>query len=126
MAVKASIILVLLEEKVAPGTVIPKPQAHADFVVKGWGKRRGERALIFSIPNHSKPSTPHEIGVTSSEWEKAFEYLMSSGEFSRKWFDRYLTACAKEGSCNFTTIGGIFELLGHAKYYDRGVYRLIS
>jgi hypothetical protein len=95
MAVKASNILVLWEEKVAPGTVIQKPQAHADFVVKGWGKRRGERALIYSIPNHSKPSTPHEKGVTSSEWEKAFEYLMSSREFSRKWFDRYMTACAK-------------------------------
>ena len=82
MAEKATKILALLEEMVSPGAVIPKPQAHADFIVKGWGKRRGERALVYSIPNHSNPSRPHETGVTSSEWEQAFERVTSSGEFS--------------------------------------------
>jgi hypothetical protein len=32
-----------------------------------------------------------------------------------------MTACAKEGGCNFTTIGGVFEVLGYAKY-ERGMY----
>jgi hypothetical protein len=67
VAEKATKILALLEEMVSPGAVIPKPQAHADFIVKGWGKRRGERALVYSIPNQSNPSRPHETRVTSSE-----------------------------------------------------------
>ena len=33
-----------------------------------------------------------------------------------------MTPCAKEGYCNFTTIGGLFELLGHATY-EQGRYR---
>jgi hypothetical protein len=41
------------------------------------------------------------------------------------WFDHSMTVCAKEGGCNFTTMGGIFVLLGYAKYSDRGVYRPI-
>lgn len=32
-------------------------------------------------------------------------------------------ACAKEGACNFTTIGGLLELLGQAERGERGVYR---
>lgn len=114
-------ILALLQEKAPPGTVIPKPQARADFIVKGWGKRRGEDALIYTIPNHSNPRAPHEKGVTSSEWKQAFGQLIASGDFSHQWFNECMRACAKEGSCNFTTIGGIFELLGYAKY-DRGSY----
>jgi len=121
MSGNATRILALLNEKIAPGTVIPKPQARADFIVKGWGKRRGERALIYSIPNHSNPGYPHEKGITSSEWEQAFDHLMASGDFSHRWFKESMNACFKEGSCNFTTIGGIFELLGYAQY-DQGTY----
>jgi hypothetical protein len=42
----------------APGTVIPKPEAKDDFTLKGWGKRNGESALIYLIPNHSDPQRP--------------------------------------------------------------------
>ena len=31
-------ILDRIEEKATPGTVIPKPEARGDFVVKGWGE----------------------------------------------------------------------------------------
>jgi len=36
------------------------------------------------------------------------------------WFDQYLSKCAAEGGCNFTTIGGIFILLGEAYYAGPG------
>ena len=104
------------------GTVIPKPEAKADFVVKGWGKRRGESALIYFIPNHRDSNKPHQKGITESEFEKAFSELLSSGAFTRHWFNQFLSNCAKEGACNFTTIGGIFGLLGEAAYSGRGVY----
>ena len=110
-------------ERIIPGTVIPKPQARGDFIVKGWKRRRGERALIYTIPNHNTPTKPYSKGVTVSEWVQAFEHLIDAGDFSRSWFERSMSPCAKDGGCNFTTIGGIFELLGYATY-DRGAYRI--
>ena len=117
-------ILVEIEREIVPGTIILKPQARADFIVKGWGVRRAERALIYTIPNHKTPIRPYQKGVTVSEWVQAFEHLINAGDFSRSWFERSMPACAKEGGCNFTTIGGIFSILGHASY-DRGTYRSI-
>ena len=115
-------ILAEIQSKIIPGTVIPKPQARADFIVKGWGLRRGERALIYTIPNHKTPTKPHEKGITVSEWIKAFKHLTDTGDLSRLWFDKSMRECAKEGSCNFTTIGGVLELLGYAAPNDRGKY----
>ncbi len=48
-----------LQEKFAAGTVIPTPDAKADFVAKGWGARRRQEALVYNIPNHDITSTPH-------------------------------------------------------------------
>jgi hypothetical protein len=115
-------ILAEIERKITPGTIIPKPQARADFIVKGWGVRRRERALIYTIPNHKTPAKPYQKGITLSEWVQAFEHLTDVGHFSRAWFERSMPACAKEGGCNFTTIGGVFELLGYSPY-DHGTYR---
>ncbi len=108
---------------VSAGMLIPKPAASGPFTVKGWGKRRGEEALIYLIPNHRNPQKPHEKGVTISEFRRAHSQLLVAGEFTRTWFIANLAECANEGSCNFTTIGGIFELLGLAQYVDRGAYR---
>jgi hypothetical protein len=103
-------------KRLVPGTVIPKPEG-GDFRIKRWGgKRRGELALIYTIPNKNTPTKPFEKGVTSKEWTQAFDRLMKEGEFSRGWFNMYMTACAKEGGCNFTSIGGVFEFLGYAAY----------
>ena len=113
-----------IREKVRSGMIIPKPEAKADFVVKGWGRRRGEKALIYTIPNHNNPEKPYEKGITDSEFELAYQQLQRSGELTRAWFDEKLPACNKEGSCNFTSVGGIFELLGEATYSGRGAYQL--
>ena len=87
---------------IKPDTVIPKPKATADFKVKGWGKRRGQEALIYFIPNHLEPGRPHQKGITADEFTAAYNELMGSG--------------------NFTTIGGVFQLLGIAIYADKGTY----
>ncbi len=116
-------ILALIEQNVVPGTVIPKPEANKAFFVKGWGCRRGERALIYTIPNHRNPSQPYQKGITESEWVEAFNQLTKTGEFTREWFCKTMVQCHSEGSCNFTTIGGIFELLAVARYTSRGLYR---
>lgn len=118
-------ILDRITKEAIPGTVIPKPEARSDYIVKGWGKRRGESALIYKIPNHKAPMQPYEKGITESEWKKAFCQLMTTGNFSHAWFKSAMPACAKEGPCNFTTIGGIFGLLSLAKYHKRGEYRKV-
>lgn len=107
-----------------PGTVIPKPKATADFRIKGWGKRRGEAALTYWVPNHKTPSKPLVKGITVLEFSRSYEQLLKGAQFTRRWFNANLEACAKEGSCNFTTIGGIFELLGVAHYDRPGTYVL--
>jgi hypothetical protein len=116
-------ILADVERLVRPGMVIPKPEAKADFIIKGWGQRRGERALIYTIPNRSTPQNPYEKGITMSEWVHAARQLTSAGEFTHSWFKEFMPRCSKEGSCNFTTIGGVFEVLKYANYERRGSYR---
>lgn len=111
-----------VREHIVSGMTIPKPDAKADFRIKGWGKRRGNPALIYFIPNHKTPENPYQKGITEQELEDAYTSLIASGKFTREWFHKNLSECAFEGGCNFTTIGGIFELLGVARYSNRGVY----
>jgi hypothetical protein len=108
------------------GTVIPKPEATADFRIKGWGRRRGEAALIYRIPNHRSPDSCLEKGITVTEFERAYAELQASGQLTRTWFNSNLPAAAKEGGCNYTTIGGVFNLIGVAQYGARGKYNFVS
>lgn len=114
-----------LEAEIPAGCLIPKPETDAEYRVKGWGTRRGERALVYFIPNHRDESKPHQKGVTLSEWKRAYERLESTGELRRSWFMEALPACHKEGPCNFTTIGGVFVKLGLAVRSGRGTYRKV-
>ncbi|MDT8322094.1 MAG: hypothetical protein RQ826_16385 [Xanthomonadales bacterium] len=79
--------------------------------------------MIYRIPNHRNPNHPYEKGITVSEFEAAARQLDGTGELNQSWFQKSLPGCAREGSCNFTTLGGIFELLGRAEYAGPGVYR---
>ena len=115
-------IVGLIEQVAVPGTVIPKPKARGAFFVRRWGCRRGERALIYAIPNHRDERCPYEKGITESEWVMAHDRLTEAGQITRMWFRCEMPACEAEGSCNFTTIGGVFELLGIATYVQRGTY----
>ncbi len=118
-------IIQLIENNINIGQVIPKPKAKENFTIKGWGKRRNERALIYFIPNHKNSGKPYQKGITITEFEIAYNQIKSSSNLTRKWFNEKLSNCAKEGSCNYTTIGGIFELLGVAKYKQNGEYKLL-
>ncbi len=118
-----SAIIDRIEAEILPRTVIPKPQTDEEHRVKGWGVRRGERALVYSIPNRRTPARPYAKGVTVSDWEQAYEQLMSTGPLAYSWFKSAMTECCKSGACNFTTIGGVFVLLGIAVRHGRGVYR---
>ena len=111
-----------IRDEIVAGMVIPKPCAKADFIIKDWGKRMKRPALVYKIPNHKDPERPYQKGITEKEFEEAYKQIEATGKLTREWFNNNLSACAKEGSCNFTSIGGIFELLGIAHYSKRGVY----
>lgn len=116
-------ILNRIRREIPDGTAIPKPKTSEPYYTKGWGRRRSEPALVYFIPNRGNPDYPHEKGITETEFKRAYDQLNRSGQFSRKWFNEALAECAKEGGCNFTTIGGVFELLGEASYSSPGIYK---
>lgn len=111
-----------IEDWALAGAEIPKPETDSVYRVKGWGRRRGERALIYFIPNRANRGQPHEKGVTESEWKQAYDRLASEGELRHSWFRRSMVRCHREGACNFTTIGGVFVALGIAVRHGRGIY----
>jgi hypothetical protein len=107
------------------GTIIPKPTAKGLFRVKGQGKRRGQSALIYSIPNRRNSDASYEKGINEGEWRKAYSELLGTGHFTADWAKQNIPDCIREGYCNFTTIGGVFCLLGFARYEGRGTYSAI-
>ena len=121
-----SMIIDQIFQVAPPGTFIPKPIATGAFRVKGRGKRRGEDALVYFIPNHSDSRKPHQKGVTASEFERAHARLVAVGELTKEWFKKHLSKCDAEGSCNFTTVGGLFVLMGDAVFSRPGTYRKAS
>ena len=116
-------ILSRIRIEIPDGTVLPKPKTSQPYYTKGWGRRRGEPALVYFIPNRGNPKNPYEKGITETEFKLAYNKLNISGEFKRKWFNQVLAECAKEGSCNFTTIGDVLELLEEASYSSPGIYK---
>ena len=115
-------IIGMIEDWASPGVEIPKPETDSVYRVKGWGNRRGERALIYLIPPRTNRRQASEKGVTESEWKQSYDRLVLKGELSHSWFRSALVGCCKEGSCNFTTIGGVFVALGIAARQEKGVY----
>ena len=87
------------------GTKIPKPES-SEARIKGIGSRRGQTAIVYTMPSHSDSSRPHVKGVTEGEIHASRLQLHATGEFSRSWFSEHLRACKQEGRCNFTTLGG--------------------
>ena len=59
--------------------------------------------------------------MTESELKKAYDQLMATGELTRAWFEASIPG-SKSKPCNFTAIGGIFELMGWADYDRPGMY----
>jgi hypothetical protein len=53
------------------GAEIPKPEAKAPFRIEGPGTRRGETALVYTIPSHTGEK-PYQKGITMSEFKLAY------------------------------------------------------
>ena len=104
---------------------IPKPETDNEFRILRVGRRRNQTAIIYSIPSHTNENSHYEKGITYSEFSRVLDELSTSGYVTRSWFYNNLPECAKEGSCNFTSLCGILELLGYCKYSEKGKYEAV-
>ena len=104
-----------IKEEIALGTVI-----HNQWKMKGCGIRRGKDALIYTMPGGRERD--REKGINESEWNRAYNELMTTGCFRRSWFEKNMEDCNREGGCNFKAIGGVFSIMGIARYGGKGAY----
>ena len=105
---------------------IPKPKSDKEFRILRIGRRRNQDAIIYSIPNNKDENQHYEKGITFSEFRKALIELQANGCITRDWFNKNLQECASEGTCNFTSLCGILELLGYCEYTGRGKYEVLK
>jgi hypothetical protein len=108
-----------------PGTRIPKPKSNGIYVVLGWTVSRGEEALVYRIPKRPGTKRASQKRIPVSAFEEAFAELTKSGTLTRRWFRASFPVLDHDGGCNFTTIGGVFELLGEARFVQSGVYAVV-
>ena len=116
-------IIPRIKKAIRPGAKIPKPLSRHAYVVKRWGMSRGEEALVYELPTRPGTKRASQKRIPSSAFEQAYNVLTTTGELTREWFVNHYPKLDADGSCNFTTLGGVFELLGVAKYERPGIYR---
>ena len=114
-----------IKAEITPGTVIHRTITHNEWTVHEVRKlktKSGEFALIYRIPGSHKPEG-HKKNIKESEWNKAYNQLMTAGCFSRSWFGANMEKCSKAG-CNFNAIGGAFSVMGIARSagINKGLY----
>lgn len=105
-------------KNICSGTRIPKPESEDAYTVKGIGRSRGEDALVYFIPGTS--GSTKRVPLSAFVW--AEEQLSSTGKLLRTEFSHAYPEWDSDGSCNFTTLGGVFVFFGEAEYESRGVY----
>jgi hypothetical protein len=88
-----------------------------EYTVKGLGKSRGEEALVYLVPNRNGEGSS-EKRVCSSEWETAYQHLLSGGQITSNWFKQNIPKAAKDGMCSFRVTGEVFVLFGVAVRVD--------
>jgi len=110
-----------IKNNIKEGDVIHKSKTNKKFIVRGWGKSRGENALFYLIPNSKNSNKPYPKGITESDFEKAYQQIIKNGIFSRKWFNQNMMESKKVSPCNFIIIGSIFERFDIATH-EYGTY----
>lgn len=109
-----------------PGTRIPKPQSTDTYVVVGWGTSRGQEALVYQLPRKPGSKKASQKRIPASVFSQAFDILGRTGKITRPWFQATFPELEADGTCNFTTLGGIFVLLGDVRYAEPGVYEAVK
>jgi hypothetical protein len=99
------------------GTVIPKAESEKEYRITRWFYQDGQEWFSYSIANKSIPIS----------WVRGcFDQIQTTGELRTAWFRNTFYSGKDLGSCNFTTIGGLFVLLGAAERVREGVYSSVG
>lgn len=100
-------------------TVIPKPYTNTRILKIAVAKIHGEKkdSFYYSIGSSNKKAVPFDTLYA------AYRRLTETGILLRAWYNETFPAEAEDYPCNFTTIGGVFVVLGFAEHMGNGVYR---
>lgn len=100
-------------------TPIPKPNTSARILKVAVANIHGEEkdSFYYSIGSSKKKPVPFDTLYA------AYQRLTETGTFSRAWYKETFPVEVADCPCNFTTIGGVFIVLGFAEYMENGVYR---
>ena len=95
---------------------IPKPESGHVFIEKIGTTKIVETEKEGFQYSENRKYVPFETLFL------CYKELLVSGELKTEWFKKTFPNEYKGRPCNFTTIGGVFELLNIATYKSRGVY----
>ena len=98
-------------------TNIPKPKGHP-CVILYIHEDNENNFLKYSTGNSGKI-------VSKAEFREAYQRLLDNHNFTKLWYIDNFPIKAKNSGCNYTTIGGIFILLGIANHIRNGRYQLV-
>ena len=103
-------------KKLPPNTEVKKPNSIA--YTDGWSENaEGLRYKFGSMRTKI---------VRVKLFEMALVELRATSQLTRGWFKTTFPKEQKSAPCNFTTIGGVFELLGLVKYAGSGKYVIVN
>lgn len=111
-----------VERLVQQHAVVPKPQSSETYRLLRVGESRGERAVVYELPKRPKSKRASTKRIPLSAFEKCARQLSATRSLTRKWFADQYPELEVDGTCNFTTLGGVLELLGLARYSGPGEY----
>ena len=111
-----------VEQLVREQAVVPKPLSSGTCRLLRIGESRGARALVYELPKRPESKRASTKRIPLSVFEECADRLSDTGSFTRTWFAEHYPKLESDGTCNFTTVGGILQLLGLALYSGSGEY----
>ncbi len=104
-------------------TAISKPKGGYIFIENiGNTKIDGveKEGFQYSVDSKNKKYVPFDTLFL------CYKRIFAFGELTTEWFKTTFPKEYKDRPCNFTTIGGVFILLGIAVYKNSGIYKKID
>ena len=109
----------LVVELYKNNTVIPKPHTNTRIL----------KIAVTNINGEDKDGFSYSVGISEEKavpfdtLYAAYQRLIGTGILLRAWYNETFPKEAANRPCNFTTIGGVFVVLGFAEHMGNGVYR---
>lgn len=105
---------------------VPKPKSSEVYTLKRIGISRGKKAVVYEIPKKIKSKQFSEKRIPLDVFEAAVHQIKTKGILSKTWFKQTYPDIDADGSCNFTTLGGVLELLKIVIYKQPGYYVIMN